>query len=276
MRQANPGRDIEQVLADIIYLQHVAAVFGFGGFLEQMSARAPGRLLVFRNRVMRDAVLLQDVAHLADHRFHQASRQRHRAQFFFHALVQTRQVLVELGLAARTGLVAQYFLDCLDFGAEIGELLGREHQLLELALVGFGSALFVGIFRRLCGVFEHIAQIGFACLYALAHSNHEVEHDRRAQHLFFDFVFAGFDALGNFDFLLPREKLEVAHLFEIEPDRVRRLAKRIRSRRRGLGRFFGLFLAFDLGLVGALGRDFLEHLDIKVLEAVQRGAEIGW
>ena len=148
-------------------------------------------------------------------------------------------------------------------------------NFLSWLLVGFGSAFFVGIFRRLGGVLEHIAQIGFACLDALAHSNHEVERDRRAQHFLFDFVLAGFDALGDFDFLLPREKLEVAHLLEIEPDRVRRLAKRIRGRRRGLGRFFGLFLAFDLGIVGALARDFLEHLDIKVLEAVQRGAQVG-
>jgi len=275
LRQANSGRDIEQVLADIIYLQDVPAVFGFGGFLEQVSARAAGRFLVLRDRVLRDAELFKEVAHLADHRFHQAARQRHRAQFLFHALVQTGQVLVEVGLAARTGLVAEFFLDCLDFGAQVGELPGRERQFLALALVGFGSALFVGFVRRFGGVLEDIAQIGFACLHAFAHSNHEIERDRRAQHFLFDFVLAGFDALGNFDFLFPREKLEVAHLLEIEPDGVRRLAKRICSRRRGLGRFFGLFLAFDLDFVGAFGRDFLEHLDIKVLEAVQRGAQVG-
>ena len=144
-----------------------------------------------------------------------------------------------------------------------------------MALVGLGSALFVGIVRRFGGVLEHVAQIGFARFDALAHSNHEVEHDRRAEHFLFDFVLAGFDALGDFDFLLPRQKLEVAHLLEIEADRVRRLAQRIRRRRRRLGRLFGLFLALDLDLVGAFGGDFLEHLDIKVLEAVQRGAQVG-
>ena len=118
-------------------------------------------------------------------------------------------------------------------------------------------------------------KIGFSRFNALAHPNHEIEHDRRAQHFFFDFVLAGLDALGDFDFLLPRQKLEVAHLLEIEPHRVRRLAQRIGSRRRSLGRFFGLFLGFDLDFVGALGRDFLEHLDIKVLEAVERGAQVG-
>ena len=88
--------------------------------------------------------------------------------------------------------------------------------------------------------------------------------------LFFDFVFAGFDALGDFDFLLPREELEVAHLLEIEADRVGRLA-------RGIGRLFlGLLLGLRLDLaLGALGRDFLEDLDVHVLEALQRGAQVG-
>ncbi len=148
-------------------------------------------------------------------------------------------------------------------------------QLLELPLVGLGAAFLVGIVRRFGGLLEHVAQIGFARLDALANSNHEIERDRRAQDFLFDFVLAGLDALGDFDFLLPRKELEVAHLLEIEPNRIRRLAERISRRRRGLGRFFGLFLALDLDLVGALGRNFLEHLDIEVLEAVQRGAQIG-
>ena len=275
LRQANPRRDIEQVFADVIYLENVAAVFGLGGFFKQISARASGRLFVFRDGVMRDAVLLQEVAHLADHRFHQAARQRHRAQFFLHALVVALQVLVEFGFAARAGLVAEFFLDGLDFGAQVGQLLGRQAEFLELPFVGLGTALFVGIIGRLGGVFEHVAEVGFARLDSLAHSNHEIEHDRRAQHFFFDFILAGLDALGDLDFLLARQQLEVAHLLEIEPNRVRRLAERIRRRRGGLGRFFGLFLGLDLDLVGAFGRDFLEDLDIKILEAVERGAQVG-
>ncbi len=165
--------------------------------------------------------------------------------------------------------------DCVDLGAQVGQLFGREAELLELTLVGFGAALFVGIVRRFGCVLEHVAQVSFACLDALAHSNHEIEHDRRAQHFLFDFVLAGLDALGNFDFLLPRQELEVAHLLQIQANRVRRLAQRISRRRRGLGRFFSLFLGFDLDFVGAFGRNFLEDLDIKILEAVEGGAQVG-
>src|ERR1035441_4115836 len=53
------------------------------------------------------------------------------------------------------------------------------------AAVGCEPALCVGIFGRLGGLLEHTAQIGFPCLYALAHSNHEIEGDRRAQHFLF-------------------------------------------------------------------------------------------
>ena len=173
------------------------------------------------------------------------------------------------------GLLWSFFFDCVDLGAQVGQLFGREAKLLELTFVGFGAALFVGIVRRFGGILEHVAQVGFARLDALAHSNHEIEHDRRAEHFFFDFVLAGLDPLGNFDFLLPREKLEVAHLLQIETNRIRRFAERISRRGRGFGRFFGLFLGLDFDFVGAFGRDFLEHLDVEVLEAVERGAQVG-
>ena len=204
----------------VVDLEHVPAIFGLGGFLEQMRARAAGRLFVFRDRVNRDAILPQEVAHLADHGFHQAARQRHRAQFLLHALVVARQIFVELGLAPRTGLVAKLFFDSLDLGAQVGQLLGGDAQLLELTLVGFGSAFFVGIVGRLGGVLEHVAQVGFAGLDALADPDHEIERDRRTEHFFLDFVLAGLDTLGDFHFLLARQELEVAHLLEIKADRV--------------------------------------------------------
>ena len=102
----------------------------------------------------------------------------------------------------------------------------------------------------------------------------KIERDRRPEDLFFDLLLAGFDALGDFDFLLAREQLEVAHLLEVEPDRIGRLAERIASAA-GLG-FFGSSLASASTSPSAPSvGNFLEDLDVHVLEALERGAQIG-
>ena len=64
--------------------------------------------------------------------------------------------------------------------------------------------------------------------------------------------------------------MEVAHLLEVEPYRIGRVAGRV-SRL-----FFGFFLGFRIDLaIGAFGGYFLKDLDIHVLEALERGAQIG-
>ena len=142
-------------------------------------------------------------------------------------------------------------------------------QLLEQLLVGFGSPLLVRV-GGLLALLEDVAQVGLAGLDSVAQVDKKVQRDRRLEDLFFDLVFAGLDPLGDLDLLLTREQLEVAHLLEVEPYRVRRIACRVGSLFFGL--FFGLRVDFALG---ALGGDFLEDLDIHVLEALERGAQIG-
>src|SRR5208282_46207 len=114
---------------------------------------------------------------------------------------------------------------------------------------------------------------GLAGFDPLAQADHEIERDRRVEDFGFDLVLARLDPFGDLDFLLPRQELEVAHLLEIEANRVRRLTKRIRRR---LGNFLGFFLGLRLGLTvsGLGGGNLVENLDVEVLEAVERRAEI--
>jgi hypothetical protein len=149
------------------------------------------------------------------------------------------------------------------------------NSLFELLFVGLGATLLI-VVGRLFVLLEDVAQIGLPRLDPSAHLDHQIERHRRTQNLLLDFVLAGFDALGDFDFLLPRKELEVTHLLEIEADRVRRLADRI-SGRRGRVALVGLFL--DLGLEFALRsvrRDVVEDLDVHVLEALECGTQVGW
>jgi hypothetical protein len=141
-------------------------------------------------------------------------------------------------------------------------------QLLNQLFVGFGSALLVRV-GRLIALLEDVAQVSLARLDPFAQVNEKIQRDRRLEDLFFDLLFAGLDPLGYFDLLLALEELKVDHLLEVEPYRVGRIA-----------RVGGLFVGFLLGLgldfaLGALGGDFLEDLDIHVLEALQRGAQVG-
>src|SRR4029077_16779739 len=95
---------------------------------------------------------------------------------------------------------------------------------------------------------------------------------------FFDLLLTGLDPLGNLDLLLAREQLEVAHLLEVEPYRVRRITRGVGGLFFGLlfGLFFGLFFGLGVNLaLGAFGGNFLEDLDIHVLEALQRRALVG-
>ena len=154
------------------------------------------------------------------------------------------------------------------------ELGGRGEQLFELLFVGLAPTLLIGV-GRLFVLLEEVAQVGLARLDPSAHLDYQIERHRRTQNLLLDFVLAGFDALGDFDFLLPREELEVTHLLEVEADGIRRLADRI-SGRRGLGGLVGPFL--DLGLEFALRsvrRDVGEDLDVHVLEALECGTQVG-
>ena len=69
-----------------------------------------------------------------------------------------------------------------------------------------------------------------------------VEHDGRLENLFLDLFFPRFDPLGDLHFLLPGQKLEVPHFFQIKADRVGGLAEV------SDGLFFGFFLGFRFGL----------------------------
>ena len=123
---------------------------------------------------------------------------------------------------------------------------------------------------RFFAFLEDVAQVGLARLDPVAQVDKKIQRDRRFQDLFFDLLLAGLDPLGDLDLLLAREQLEVAHLLEVEPYRVRRITRRVGSL------FFGLFFGLRVNLaLGALGGNFLEDLDIHVLEALQRGARVG-
>ena len=132
-----------------------------------------------------------------------------------------------------------------------------------------GPALFVGL-GGFFAFLENVAQVGLARLNPVAEVDKKIQRDRRFQDLFFDLLLAGLDPLGDLNLLLAREQLEVAHLLEVEPYRVGRIARRVGSL------FFGLFFGLRVNLaLRALGGDFLEDLDIHVLEALQRGAKVG-
>ncbi len=103
----------------------------------------------------------------------------------------------------------------------------------------------------------------------------KVERDRGAEDLVFDLVLAGLDPLGDFDFLLAREQLEVAHLLQVEANRIGRFGERIGDHR-GLGGLLGLLLGLDrIVIVAVGGRHFVEDLDVHVLEAFERRPQVG-
>src|SRR5208282_3927947 len=272
LRLADPGGDIEQVLAAVVDLENAAAVFGLGGLLEELGARAAGRLLVMLDRARSVAIVAEQFAHPRDHRLHQAAREPHRAQLLLDALRQPHVRLLKLGLAPRPGPVVELLPDRLELRAQVLELAGCRDEAPKLALVGFGTTLLAGL--RLLGVLEQVAQIGIACFDVFAALDHEIERDGRAQNFLFDLVLASLDPLGYIDFLLLRQKLEVAHLLEVEAGRVGRLAQRIGgSPSSFLGFLFGLGLEVGVGVLG--GGYLFKHLDIEVLEAVKRRAQIG-
>ena len=151
------------------------------------------------------------------------------------------------------GFPWKFFFQLFELGAQVLELLHRGEQLLELLLVGLGPALLVGVVGRLLVFLEDVAQIGFAGLDPVAQVDEKIQRDRRLEDLFFDLLLAGLDALGDLDFLLPREQLEVAHLLEVEPYRVGRVAAiRVAAAGGALGLgFLGLgFLGVSVSLGG--------------------------
>ena len=215
------------------------------------------------------AELLELMAHLGDDGLAHVPRQPHRGEGGLDPLAHPHVVALELGLAPRPGPLAQFLFQLFELGAQVLQLVRGVVQLLEQLLVGFGPALLVGI-GGLFAFLEDVAQVGLAGLDPVAQVDKKIQRDRRFEDLFFDLLFAGLDPLGDFDLLLAREQLEVAHLLEVEPYRVGRIARRV-------GRlFFGFFLGLRLDFaLGALGGDFLEDLDIHVLEALQRGTQVG-
>ncbi len=222
--------------------------------LSRLSARAAGRFLVVRDRMTGDRdTACRKSAHLADHRLLQAARQPHLAELLLDALVVAREVLVELGLAPRHRRLLAVPLRCSRCLVRRSmSFFGRDAQLLELLLVGLGAAL---LRRDLSGssVSSKMSRRSASpASIALADLDHEIQRDRRAENLLLDLVFAGFDALGDFDFLLAREQLEVAHLLQVEADRVGGFAERIGGGGRASGCLFGLFLGLGLGLARRL------------------------
>ena len=215
------------------------------------------------------AELLELMAHFGDDGLAHVPRQSHRGEGGLDPLAQPRVVALELGLAPRSGPLAQFLFQLFELGAQVLQLFGRVVQLLEQLLVGFGTTLLVGI-GGLFAFLEDVAQVGLAGLDPVAEVDKKIQRDRRLQDLFFDLLFAGLDSLGDLDLLLAREQLKVAHLLEVESYRVGRIARRVG--RLFVGFFFGLRVDFALG---ALGGNFLEDLDIHVLEALQSGAQVG-
>jgi len=128
------------------------------------------------------------------------------------------------------------------------------------------------VVRRLLVLLEDVAQVALASLDPSAHLDYKIERHRRTQNLFLDFVLAGFDALGDFDFLLPAKGAGSYSSPKVEADGVRRLADRI-SGRRGLGGpFLNLRLEFALRSVR---RDAGDDLNVHVLEALECGMQVG-
>src|SRR5208282_635197 len=138
-------------------------------------------------------------------------------------------------------------------------------QPFELLFVGLGLTLVIGVCSPLI-LLGDLTRVGLASLYPSAQLDYKIERQRRTQNFVLGFVLAGFNVLGDFNFLLPRKEREVTHFPEVETDGIRRLADRLSGRRRR-GGLVGLFL--DLGLEFALFRsvcrNVVEDLDVQVL-----------
>jgi hypothetical protein len=75
------------------------------------------------------------------------------------------------------------------------------------------------VVRRPFIFLEDVTQVGLPRLDPSAHLDHHIERHCRTQNLL-NLVLAGFDAFGDFDFLLPLKKLELSHLLKVEANGV--------------------------------------------------------
>src|SRR6266852_2196603 len=264
--------DIEQVLAAAVDLQHMAAVFGLGRFAQKLRLTAAGRLLVTLDQHLRIKCLLEQAAQLADDGLLEMARKLESMQFALDALLETHLQLLEFRLQDRLGPLLELFLEILDPALQRLELGGRGEQLFQLLFIGLGPTLLI-VVRTLLVLLEDVTQVGLARLDPSAHLDYKSERNRRTQNLLFDFVLAGFDTLGDFDFLLPRKEPEGTHLPEVETDWIRRLADRISSWRGRVGFYLDLGLEFALR---GIRWDVVEDLDIHILEALECRTQGGW
>ena len=250
----------------------MATVFRLGRFAQKLRLTAAGRLLVTLDQHLRIECLLEQAAQLANDGLLEMVRKLEMMQFALDALLETHLQLLEFRLQDRLGPLLELFLEILHPALQQFELRGRGEQLLELLFVGLGPTLLI-VVRRLLVLVEDVTQVGLTLLDPSAHLDYKSQRNRRTQNLLFDFVLAGFDALGDFDFLLPRKEPEGTHLPEVETDWIRRLADRISSWRGRVGFYLDLGLEFALR---GIRWDVVEDLDIHILEALECRTQVGW